>query len=92
MPLRESSRRLLDADPANLDAFEEAIQARARDVAEFAAKATGAELLEAFQAGQQAVARLLEERARLLRELRSARDLRSGLAANTERDPSSIYC
>ena len=88
MPLNDTSNRLRNA---HIDELEAAVADRAKNIAEFAAGASLRELLDAQSAGKEAMDRLLAERARLIRELHAARDLRASLALNSESERSTVY-
>ena len=86
MTIDESTERIQLIDLEDLDATTQAVADRGRAVVQFAAYADRRSLQTAQAAGQVMIEQLLEERCRLLTELRNTRALHDCLASNRSED------
>ena len=92
MTLDESTHRIQTIELEDLDVATQSVAARGRAVVQFAAQADRQSLHAAQTAGQLLIDQLLDERRRLLTELRNARSLHDSLVSNLSEDhtPTSL--
>lgn len=86
MTISETTHAIGTLDLNDLDIAAETIAARGTAVVQFAASADSQTLLAAQTAGQALLNQLLEERRRLLTEIRKARSLRESLSFNVSEE------
>ena len=91
MTIDESTHQLRKLDLEDLDQTRQALIVRGRAVVEFAANADPRTLREAEAAGRALIEQLLDERRRLITQLRNARSFHGSLSYNLPyRNPSSL--